>query len=295
MDLQERLREGIALFDVRLFELGGTPVTVATLVIFLIIVLVTLGVSRVLRGVLERVARDRRVVDEGSIGVTSRLLHYAVLITGFAVALNTIGVNLTALFAAGAIFAVAIGFAMQNLTANFVSGVILLFERAVKPGDIVEVDGQMVRVTRMGIRATVARTLNEEDLIIPSSQLVQSTVKNFTLRDSIYRLGTTVGVTYESDMALVRKVLEETLDGLDWRSKKYEPAVLMREFGNSSVDFAISVWIADPWKRYRRLSDLHEAVWFALREAGVTIAFPQLDVHFDSPVTESIQSLKRAG
>ncbi len=96
-------------------------------------------------------------------------------------------------------------------------------------------------------------------------------------------------------MALVRRVLEETLHGLEWRSKQHEPTVLMREFGNSSVDFSISVWIDDPWRKYRRLSDLHEAVWFALKEAGVTIAFPQLDVHFDPPVTESIQSLKQAG
>ena len=146
-------------------------------------------------------------VAAGTVGVASRLVHYLIVVTGVGVALNTMGINLTALFAAGALFAVAIGFAMQNLTANFVSGVILLAERAIKPGDVIEFEGQMVRVRDMGIRATVARTLNDEDLLIPNSQIVQSTVSNYTFRDTLYRLRVMVGVSYASDLEVVRKTL----------------------------------------------------------------------------------------
>jgi small-conductance mechanosensitive channel len=281
--------------DARLFEIGGTPVTISTLISVLLIVAVTLLISKVLRKTLDSVAKRRDVLAEGNVAVASRLLHYGVLSVGLAVAVQTMGINLTALFAAGALFAVAIGFAMQNLTANFVSGLILLAERAVKPGDIVEVDGQIVRIKSMGIRATIGRTRNEEDLIIPSSVLVQSTVKNYTLRDSLNRLRIQVGVTYGSDMALVRQTLETVAEGMPWRSLRVAPMIHMWEFGDSSVVFEVSVWTDDPWKRERHRSELHETIWWAFKEAGITIAFPQVDVHFDGPIVESLQAMRHAG
>lgn len=295
MNWQERWREGLALLDLRLFEIGGTPVTVLTLVTVLLILVFTVIVSKVVRKAMEGLIRRKDALDEGNIAVASRLVHYTIMFIGSAIALQTMGVNLTALFAAGALFAVAIGFAMQNLTSNFVSGVILLMERSVKPGDIVKVGDQIVMVKRMGMRATIARTLNEEDLIIPNSELVQSTVVNYTLRDPLTRLRVEVGVIYGSDMALVRKTLEEVTDGLPWRAKSKEPVILMWEFGSSSVNFDVSVWTEDPWSRMRHRSALHEAIWWALKDKGITIAFPQVDVHFDPPVVESLERLRDAG
>jgi hypothetical protein len=194
-----------------------------------------------------------------------------------------------ALFAAGAVFAVGLGFAMQNISQNFVSGVILLIERTIKPGDILQVETEIVRVKRMGIRATVSRTLDDEEIIIPNSVLVQNSVKNYTLQDSLFRLRTLVGVIYGSNMALVRETLERTTREIPWRVQAVQPRILMKQFGNSSVDFDVSVWIDDPWKKQVRLSELNERIWWALKEAGIVIAFPQLDVHFDPPVMSSIQ------
>lgn len=294
MSWRDRLKEGYATLDIPLFNLGGTEVTVATLVTALLIVLVAFWISWLLRKAFARAFKGRVPVDEGTVGVASRLVHYVIVITGFGIALHTMGINLTALFAAGALFAVAVGFAMQNLTANFVSGVILLAERVIKPGDVLEIEGQMVRVRDMGIRATVARTLNDEDLVIPNSMIVQSTVRNYTFRDMLYRLRVPVGVSYGSDLRAVRETLETMARQLDWRSSKKDPAVLLTDFGNSSVDFEVSVWIEDPWNSRRGRSDLREAIWWSLKEAGVTIAFPQVDVHFDAPVIDYLQGLKRA-
>lgn len=292
MDIQDFLRQGQAALRAHLFDIGGTPVTLSTLISVILIIIVTFLASKGIRTAMARLIRRKDVLDEGNIAVASRLVHYVVLAFGLAIALQTMGINLTALFAAGAIFAVAIGFAMQNLTANFVSGLILLVERSVKPGDIVEVNGQTVMIKKMGIRAAIGRSLNEEDLIIPSSELVQSTVKNYTLRDSVTRLRVQVGVTYGSDMALVRQTLEKVATDMPWRSKKHEPVILMWEFGDSSVNFDVSVWTEDPWSRQRHRSALYEAIWWAFKEAGITIAFPQLDVHFDEPVVQSLHGLK---
>ena len=152
----------------------------------------------------------------------------------------------------------------------------------------------MVRVRQMGIRSTVARTLEDEDLIIPNSILVKSTVKNFTLRDTEYRLRALVGVIYGSDMRLVRSTLEKVTQDLPWTSAKREPRILLRDFGSSSVDFEVSVWIDDPWSSQARRSDLREAIWWAFQDAGITIAFPQVDVHFDRPINDYVEGLRRA-
>lgn len=278
--------DGILKFH--LFIIAGTSVNVATVVIFVAILASTFWVARILEHALERGFRRWGVKDEGSIGVSVRLVHYSVLVVGFGVALHTIGINLTALFAAGAVFAIALGFAMQNIAQNFVSGIILLAERTIKPGDVLEVEGRRVRIVRLGIRSTVARTLNEEDLIIPNGSLVQSTVMNHTLRDKDYRLRAPVGVTYSSDMKDVRRVLEGEVKKIDWRKMDREPVVLLTGFGDSSVDWEVSVWIDDPWRIQQLRSALNETIWWALKDAGITIAFPQLDLHFDPDVTESI-------
>jgi len=182
-----------ALANTTLFTLAGTEVNAVSILTFFIIILVSFWLSRLLGGIAERWLRARGVREEGSIATTKRLLHYGVVLTGIAVAIQTIGINLGALFAAGAVVAVAIGFAMQNILQNFVSGIILLVERTIKPGDVLELEGRMVRVMTMSIRATVARTLEDEDLIIPNSNLVQAVVKNITLRDTHFRIRVPVG------------------------------------------------------------------------------------------------------
>lgn len=272
-----------------LFQIGETDVTVARLVTAAAVMAATLILARLVGVVLNRVIERRsQGISRGSLRSTVRLAQYALIVAGLLLSLQTLGVQLAALFAAGALLAVALGFAMQNVIGNFISGMILLLERSIKPGDIIEVDGQIVEIRDMGIRAAIGRTLDEEDLIIPSSQLVQSTVRNYTLRDPISRLRVPVGVTYDSDMALVRETLETTAKSIPWRLQNRDPVVLMTAFGSSSVDFEVSLWFDDPWNRMRRRSDLHEAIWYALKEAGVEIAFPQLDVHLDTAAIDAL-------
>lgn len=287
--LKEHVTFDSGLLDVSLFTLAGTPVTAATLIVFAGVILLTFLISHVIRKALGKALRMRKITDEGTIEVAGRLLHYLVLATGLAVGLQTIGINLSALFAAGAVFAIGLGFAMQTIMQNFVSGVILLTERSIKPGDVLRVDERFVRVLKMGIRATIARTLDEEEIIIPNSIIAQGTVTNYTLRDSLYRLRCTVGVVYGADMRQVREKLEKAALEISWRVKEKVPVIFLTGFGSSSVDWEVSVWMDDPWKANRAKSELNEAIWWALKDAGITIAFPQVDVHFDQPVLEAIK------
>lgn len=276
-----------------LFEISGTRVTVATLLTVFIIIAVTLLASRVLRRGLGIWFRSRGVKSEGTVHAVGRLIHYVVVFIGFGIGLQTLGISLGALFAAGAVFAVGIGFAMQTIAQNFVSGVILLVERAIKPGDILRVDAETVRVTQLGIRSTIVHTRDGLELIVPNSTLVQSTVANYTLADSHLRVRITVGVVYSSDMNLVRDTLQGVTQELAeaWGVADREQQVVMGDFGSSSVDFQVAVWIDDPWNERGKLSELRFAVWNALKARDIEIAFPQLDVHFDPPVAAGLSGI----
>lgn len=277
-DIVSNIREWLAF---RLFEVGGTVVTGASVVTFILIVLASFWVSRVVQRIVVGLMHRSRLSHEGTVATTRRLLHYAVMLLGVGVALQSVGISLASVFAAGAVVAVAIGFALQNILQNFVSGLILLGERSIKETDVLEVEGAVVTIERMGARATVARTRDDEELIIPNSILVQSTVKNLTLTEQVFRLRTSVGVSYASDMRLVEKVLIEAATGVAGRSDTRDPVVVLHSFGDSAVNWEISVWSSHPWTAPGTRSDLNKAVWFALADAGITIAFPQLDVHID--------------
>lgn len=293
--MQDVLLRIRAFLHVELFRIGTTEVTVSTLLTAVLVLVLSFWLSRLIRRAMLRRVKESSVPERGSVAVTARLVHYTIVLVGIGIALSTLGVQLGALFAAGAVFAVAIGFAMQTISQNFVAGVILLFERSIKPGDIVEVEGRILAIRELGIRATIARGLNEEDLIIPNSMLVQTTVKNYTLRDALYRIDGEVGVTYGSDMAEVRRVLQETADGIEWRARDYDSVILMKEFGNSSVNFVVSVFTENPWILRQQRSALNEAIWWALKDAGITIAFPQLDVHLDDSIAPVIAARGRPG
>lgn len=267
--------------DVELFTISGTKITLATALTALVVIVGTFIASRLLKRAIARAFSVRGVTDPGTVGLVSNLVHYVVVAIGFGIALQTVGIDLDALFAAGAVFAVGIGFAMQNVAQNFVSGIILMVERTIKPGDILDVEGIIVRVQKMGIRSTLAEGLDGEDLLFPNSALVQDTVKNLTHTRPDYRVRVAVGVAYESDMKQVQRCLEAVAKSLHDEGTGGEPLVLLVEFGESSVNFEVCVWTMDPWRVRPLRSELHHAIWDALAEEAIVIAFPQLDVHFD--------------
>ncbi|MBK8011590.1 MAG: mechanosensitive ion channel [Deltaproteobacteria bacterium] len=280
-----------AILHTELFKVSNTSITPFTLASVTVVIVATFWVSRALRK-----TADRLLTWKGErpafIGTVKGLIHYSVLLTGFGIALSTAGIDLTALFAAGAIISVGFGFAMQSIAQNFVAGVILLAERTIKPGDVLEVEGTVVKVLEIGIRSSIARTRDGEDLIIPNATLIQTTVKNFTFADSTYRIRASVGVTYDSDMARVKQALVEVSHDFSarWAVKEHFSQVILTGFGDNSVNWEVSIWISDPWGARPALSDLHEAIWWKLKTERIVIAFPQLDVHLDDAALGALRA-----
>ncbi len=120
-----------------------------------------------------------------------------------------------------------------------------------------------------------------------------SRLKNFTLRDSSYRIRASVGVSYGSDMAMVKSTLQAVSEEISarWAVPGHEPQVILAEVGTSAVVWEVAIWMSDPWRFTPALSDLHEAVSFALKRAGIVVAFPQVDVHLDAPVVAAVERL----
>ena len=266
------------------FTIGDTAVTPGTLISVVVVIVATLTTSILLRRAIRAWFHRRGVMQEGSILATERLVHYAVLFIGLGIALQTLGLSLGTLFTAGAVFAVGFGFAMQTIAQNFVSGVILLAERAIKQGDILRLENDIVQVRTLGIRSTIVRTRDGVDLIVPNSVLVQSTVCNYTLDDSRYRVRVRVGVAYSSDLEVVKKALEEAAAPMLGDDSTLQ--VVLADFGSSSVDFEVALWTQEPWEERLTLSELRTRIWDEFKRRDITIAFPQLDVHFDPKAAE---------
>lgn len=267
--------------QVQLFELGGRPVTLATLCVVTIIIGVALSVSRLLRFAVHRALVRRGVAEGRRLRSIERLIGYVLMIVATIVALETAGIDLRAVIAATAVFAVGIGLAVQGIAVNFVSGVILLVEQSIKIDDIIEVDGQFCRVMNLGIRATRVRTLFEEDILVPNSALVQQPIKNLTLHDSLIRISVNVGVSYASDPEHVRATLEKVATVYEHGDKTHPPLVLLNDFGDNALIYEVSVWTHDPWAHRKHRSKLREDILRAFSREKIEIAYPQLDVHLE--------------
>jgi potassium efflux system protein len=205
--------------------------------------------------------------------------------------LQILGIELTTLFAAGGFLAIGAGFAAKNIVENLFSGSILRAEKIIRHGDLIIANDKWLIVHKIGPRTVIANTFDGVEVMVPNSVLAQSTVQNLTRNNRLYRISLKVGVAYESDLALVRKTLEETLDKLEWRSQANNPFVWLSEFGDSSVIYKVYVWIDDAMCTGEKRSDLHEAVWWALKDADITIALPQLDVNLDKGLVDKTANL----
>ncbi len=268
------------MLDQTVLRLGDTSITGASIIAAALVFLACMALSLLIRRAIRIAAKDRVDPNKGTLGVVTRMIHYSLVIVGFVAAMQTLGINLGVLFGAGAIFAVGLAFAMQSIAQNFVAGVILLAERAIKPGDILAVDGKIVEVQDMGIRATIVTATNGERLVVPNSTLIQNTVTNYTLKDPMYRIDVIVGVGYDADTDAAKAVLMSVVENLaaEWKSPR-PPEVLMTDFADSSIVYTVSVWTGNPWNVRRQRAEMREHVWKALGAAGVVIPFKQIDLH----------------
>lgn len=202
----------------------------------------------------------------------------------FMVALDVIGIDLTALAVLGGAVGVGLGFGLQKITSNFISGLILLLEKTVEVNDVVELEnGVYGHVRQIGARYTMIETLDTKEVLVPNEEFITTKVVNWTYTNQTGRMVINVGVHYNSDIHQARKVMLDAIKDLPRILRTPEPQCLLDEFGDSSVNFRLMFWVDDvSYKYFQVKSDVMFAVWDALKEAGIEIPFPQRDLHVRS-------------
>ncbi len=268
------------ILDMTIFTVGDSTNTVrnflaAVLVLFATYLLVTFA-KKAFGRVVHRVDGH-----DSSIRMSKFFVGLIIWLVGFEIALHLLGINLTTVFAASGFLALGAGLAVKNIVENFLSGILLRVERTIRPDDIIIVDEKWMTVRKIGSRATIADTFDGEEILIPNSILAQSMITNLTRRDKFFRLQAEVGVAYESDLKLVKGALEEAVKKLEWSRDSQSTGVYLHEFADSSIIYNVTIWVRDLDDARKRKSELLEAIWWALKDEDISIAFPQLDVHID--------------
>jgi small-conductance mechanosensitive channel len=275
--LQPTLSLGSAILDTKL-ERGSISVSIGDIIAFFLTVWISYLFSAFLRFALREDVYSRIGIQRGASYAASSLLNYIILALGFVVALGVLGVDLTKVTVLAGAFGVGIGFGLQSVVNNFVSGLILLFERPIHVGDTVEIGDLLGEIRRIGIRASVVRTWQGADIIVPNADLVSKQVTNWTLGDSLRRIDLEVGINYSADPKEVISVLESVARKHADILQSPPPLALFVGYGDSSINFQLRAWTDkfDDWPRIR--SDLAVALYDAAHAAGMSFPFPQREV-----------------
>jgi len=288
VDLFEEMVVGIWTFEIPLIAI---EFTIGSIVEFLIIVRLTFALAKFIGFFLEEEVYTRVRMPKGKPYAVSTLTRYMVLLVGFLLATFALGVDVNRFTVLAGAFGVGIGFGLQTVVNNFVSGIILLTEQPVQVGDTIELEGVFGEVQRIGIRSSTVRTWQGAEVIVPNAQLVSEQVTNWTLSDDRRRIEIPVGVVYGSDPKRVISILEHVATSHDHVLGDPGPVVLFMNFGDSALEFELRCW-TDLTGQYMSIrSSVIVRIEEALRAAGITIPFPQRDLHLASVSPEFMRAI----
>jgi small-conductance mechanosensitive channel len=263
------------------FDVGSVTISVGSVLAFLITIWLAIIISGILRALLAEdvfpKTRHARAAD-----TISTVIYWALLLVGFLFAAAAAGFEIGRLTLLAGAFGVGIGFGLQDVVNNFVSGLILAFERPIQVGDIVDLGTLQGTVSRIGMRSSVIRTFQGAEVIVPNSNLISNPMVNWTRSDRLRRVDIPVGVAYGTDQREVFNVLMEVAKEHADVLEHPEPSVLLRGFGDSSLNFELRFWTYRFDGFLRVQSEVTQVVLDALKKADITIPFPQRDLHVKS-------------
>jgi small-conductance mechanosensitive channel len=275
--LKPLIAGGRVLLSVRL-ERGSIGVSVEGVLAFVLAILLAYLASRFIRFALDEDVHTRMQTAPGLSYALSTLLHYALLSLGLLLGLGFLGVDLTKVTVLVSAFGVGIGFGLQSIVNNFASGLILLVERPISSQDAVEIGGLSGTVQHIGIRATIVRTADGADTIVPNSQFVSEKVVNWTLTDRRRRIRVTVGLNYGSPPEEAIRMLIAVAHAHPGVLRDPPPRALLVNYGDSAIDYELRVWTDQFDQATQIQSELAAAVYDATQAAGMSFPFPQREV-----------------
>lgn len=263
-------------------EIGEFDLSIGMVILACATIYLTLVFSWIFQAFLDSQILTPQKRDRGVKEAIKKLIHYSFILVGSFIAISVAGVGLEKFALLAGALGVGIGFGLQNIVNNFVSGLILLFERPIKVGDTINIDDQWGKVTHIGLRSTVFETLDRSEIIVPNSELISQKVTNWTFTTNVSRIVLAVGVAYGSPLDKVLEVLHRVANEHPDTLDEPESSAIFTDFGESSIDFELRVWISDISQRLKVKSELGQAIDRYFREEDITIPFPQRDLHVRS-------------
>jgi small-conductance mechanosensitive channel len=270
------------IFDFELLKVDKVTITPGKLLVFVVIIIATRIISRFVRVVLKQNFSKKAWIDEGKEYTIYKLTKYSLYGLAVLIGLTSIGLDMKLILAGAGALLVGIGFGLQHLFYDLISGLIILFEGPIKVGDVIEVGGLVARVQQIDIRTSKVMTRDGKYIIIPNSKLIGEQVVNWTHATSLTRFEVKVGVAYGSDTALVKDTLYNCALRHPDVSKNREIIVRFEDFGDSGLHFSLFFWAKKTWVVETLQSEIRFDIDRQFRKLGVTIPFPQRDLHIKS-------------
>jgi len=228
-----------------------------------------------------RRALKLKPIDEGRRFLIFRLMRTLIYLITFFIIIEVLGFNLTVIWAGSAALLVGVGIGLQSFFNDVISGFVLLFEGGVRVGDELEIDGDLVKVKRIALRATSVETVCGDLVVMPNSKIAGNSVRNLSQGLTSTRISVSVGVAYGSDVELVRQLLLESVTAQTQIVKSPLPQVIFSEFGDSALNFEVRGWINSPWERMIIESDIRFRIDKVFRKNNIKIPFPQREIYIN--------------
>jgi len=264
------------------FNFGELTLSVRMVVVVFVILYITSVFSWLFEAFLDSQIMTPRKMELGIKESLKRLVHYGFFTIGFLIAVSSAGIELQNVTILAGALGVGIGFGLQNIVNNFVSGLILLFERPVKIGDIINVGQDWGTITKIGLRSTVFETFDNSEIIVPNGDLIAQKVTNWTFTSKMVRITLPVGVAYGSPLEKVLEILNRAATEHPEVLSHPTPNSIFEGFGSSSIDFQLRFWVRSIEDRLTIRTEVAVIIDHLFREENIVIAFPQLDVHLHS-------------
>jgi small-conductance mechanosensitive channel len=273
------------ILESEIFTVGTYTLKVSQLVSILIIIIVTKALLWVIKKAFFRRNKFSKL-DTGSTYALLKFIKYVVWVVAIVLVLESLGVKVTLLLAGSAALLVGIGLGLQQTFNDVISGIILLSERSIEVGDVLEIDSDVVIIESIGLRTSKALNRDDISIIIPNSLITTSKVINWSHQSHQTRFKIYVGVAYGSDVDLVIKILENSaFEHSEIKDRKLIEARLL-SFGSSSLDFELLFFSANIFRIGKMKSDIRRIINKNFAENNIVIAFPQMDVHLKSNIND---------
>ena len=240
---------------------------------------VTIAAVRNLPGILELTLLPYLPVDAGARYATTTLARYVSAAVGGLAAAGAAGYTFDQMQWLFATMGIGLGFGLQEIFGNFVSGLILLFERPIRVGDIITLDNTTGVVTKIRIRATTITDWDRREYVVPNRDLITGRLLNWTLTDQVNRIVIPVGVAYDADTDEARRILLQVADDHPLILQEPGPMATLEGFGDSALNLVLRCYLPNLEQRLTVIHELYTTIHRTLKEKGVDVAFPQLDVH----------------